>query len=769
MNYQSKDESAIEPPGWGGDDGAAGGNDAASGGNQGGGPAGGMDIRALWGMFWRRKWILVFCVMLGAGAAYLHLKQQVSLFTASTEIMLIGEQENVVDLDAVVQGLPGRDPATDQIQIITSQRIIDRVVDRLRLDQDPEFNPALRPRKVSLQDTMLEALQGGIFAGLFPEEIEVEQVVDEAARAARLRLAIEGGVRGRMGVSRVGRTRAIRISFTSTNPAKAALIANTIADLYIVDQLETKFEATQRASAWLNERLSGLKQTVERSEAAVEAYKADLALGAGQGAELNQQQIGALNAELITARAALAEAEARFSQVQSQINQGGLSAAANVVNSPLILTLRTNLSTLRRREAELSQTYGDRHPNMINVRAEISDAQNAIAAEVRKIIEGLRNDVAIAQARTRTLEESVSELEDRSIELSRASVQLRQLEREAEADRLIYENFLNRFRETSEQEDLQTADARVLSQATPPFGPSSPNRRKILAAGAAGGTALGLGLIILLEMLANTFRAAAEVTSRTGKPVLASVPTFGRGRRRRRQVLDYVRDKPASALAEAIRTLRTALLLTNIDKPPRVVMVTSSVPGEGKSTTALLLAHMSTQMNKSAIVVDCDIRRPTLYKTFDIQGEAGLLSVLDGTTPLEEAVAVDEATGLHVLPTTSSIPQAADVLSSARFRQLIDALRARYDLVILDTPPILLVSDAGAVGKLSDATVYAVRWNHTPREATVQGIDALQDLGIKVAGCVVTLVDRKEEARYAYGQYGYGYGYYAGKDSYYVN
>ena len=406
---------------------------------------------------------------------------------------------------------------------------------------------------------------------------------------------------------------------------------------------------------------------------------------------------------------------------------------------------------------------------MINIRAEIRDAESAIAAEVRKTIEGLRNDVAVARARERTLADGVAELEDRSVTLSRASVELRQLEREAEADRLIYETFLNRFRETSEQEDLQTADARLLARATPPLAPSAPNRRKILAVAGAGGAGLGLGLVVLLEMLANTFRAATEVTARTGRPVLSTLPQFGRGRRRRREVLDYVREKPNSALAEAVRRLRTALFLSDIDTPPRVVMVTSSVPGEGKSTTALLLAHMSLQMNKSAIVVDCDIRRPTLSETFGIEKGGGLLPVLEGGIPLEEAVTVDASTGLHVLPTAEAIPQAADVLSSARFRQLVAALRDRYDLVILDTPPVLPVSDAAAIGKLADAAIYAVRWNHTPRETAAQGLAALDEIGVRIAGCVMTLADQRAEASYAYARYGQGHGRHTGADAYYAN
>lgn len=736
-----------------------------------------LDLRALWNVLWRRKALLAVSVLLALGAGAVYLKRQVPLYTASAEIMLTGREETVVNLHEVVENLNGHDRnlASNELRIIASQRLIGQVIDRLRLDRDPEFNATLAPsgRLDAGTEDLETALRAGLLGTLLDPLLgpETQEIVDEASRTRRERLAVERAFRDRLAVWGIPRTQSIGIAFTSDDPVKAALIANTLADLYIVDQLETKFEATQRASAWLSRRIDGLKQKVRNAEAAVEAFKARQSIGPGQGSDVTRQQIAELNARLIAARAARAEAEARFAQVETRARTGGAAAAADVVSSALILTLRTNLSELRRRAAELGQTYGAKHPNMINIRAEIRDAESAIAAEVQKTIEGLRNDVAVARARERTLADGVAELEDRSVTLSRASVELRQLEREAEADRLIYETFLNRFRETSEQEDLQTADARLLARATPPLTPSAPNRRKLLAFAGAGGTGLGLGLVLLMELLANTFRAASEVADRTGRPVLSTLPRFGhrRGRKRRRAVLDYVREKPNSALAEAVRRLRTALFLSDIDTPPRVVMVTSSVPGEGKSTTALLLAHMSLQMNKTAIVVDCDIRRPTLSETFGIESKGGLLSVLEGGIALEEAVTVDAESGLHVLPTAEAIPQAADVLSSARFRQLIAALRERYDLVILDTPPVLPVSDAAAIGKLADTAIYAVRWNHTPRETAAQGLAALDALGVRIAGCVVTLVDQRAEAGYAYARYGQGHGRHAGADAYYAN
>ena len=722
-----------------------------------------IEIRAVVHVLWVRKWALILSFALCMGVAHLILQSIEKRYTASAEVMLNNRETNVVDIERVVSDLGGHDVSANEQRVLTSQRLLQQVVDRLRLDRDPEFNAALRPRSflVAWRASAMAALARGPFSAVFDAP---EDVVDTAFEQERERLGILESFREALEIDGVPFTRSITISVTSTDPAKAALIANTLADLYIVDQLETKFDATRRASAWLNERIGELKHKVETAEAAVEAFKAEQAIGDGQGSDLTAQQIAELNSELINARARAAEAKARFDQVQRRVQTGGYGAAADVVSSQLIVTLRTELAELVRRAAELSTRYGEKHPKMIDVRAQIADARVAIGREIRKTVEGLRNDVAVARAREAALEQSLTDLEDKSVALSRSSVALRQLEREAEADRLIYENFLNRFRETTEQEDLQVADARLLSVATPPLTPSKPRTKKILLIAAALGLALGLGLVVLLEMLSNTFRAVAEVGERTGLPVLAALPEYRR-RRKRRQVLDYVREKPNSALAEAARALRTALFLSNIDRPPQVVMVTSSVPEEGKSTTCLLLAQMSAQANRRAIIVDCDIRRPTLQKTFPVALSTGLISVLDGSSTLDNAIVTDPESGLDFLPVLHPLPQAADILSSERFVALIGELRERYDLVLLDTAPTLLVSDAVAIGKLADAALYAVRWSHTPREAVMQGIERLSELGIRIAGCVVTLVDRHREGRYAY----VNYGYYAGSDIYYTN
>ncbi|MBK0398726.1 polysaccharide biosynthesis tyrosine autokinase [Limibaculum sp. M0105] len=726
------------------------------------------DLRSALRLLWVRKWMLIIPVLFCVGLAAVVLQKVPRLYTATAEVMLNTRQTNVVDIETVVTGIPADSKFVDgEIAVITSAQLMSRVVEKLRLDRDPEFNSSLRPTPFLSEwiDSVKASLPEKLRLALGFEEVDA--LANPAEQAERERLSVVRALQRAVDVRQRGLSVVILIGMESEDPRKAALIANTVADQYLVDQLEAKFEATQRATSWLNERVSELRERVEASEAAIEAFKEQQTVSNEQGVDITTQQLAELNSQLITARGAVAEARARYAQVDRRIQEGGINAAANVLSSPLILTLRQQRAELQRRRAELSNRYGNRHPTMINLEAEISDVSSAVVAEVRKIVEGLRNDVAVAEAREAALVDSLEALEGRSLNLARSSVELRQLEREAAADRLIYENFLNRFRETSEQDGLLQPDARIIASAEPPSVPSSPQSKLVLAVAGAGGLLGGLALIFLVEMLNRTFRLPEEVEAATGASVLAYIPSLGR-RHRHRQILNYALQKPNSALSESIRNLRTALFLANVDAPPKVVMVTSSLSGEGKSITSMLLARASAQMRKSSVIVDCDIRRPMMQTAFGLEHrDADLISVLQDRTSLDDAIVYDKENDVHLVPVMQRSPQAADILSSQRFANLIEELRGRFDFVVLDVPPVLLVSDACVVGKYADLSIYVIAWDSTRREAATQGIRLLRSLGIRVAGAVLTFVNRDRASRHASSMQS-AFAYY-GNDDYYVN
>lgn len=737
--------------------------------------AGGLELGKLINMVWRGKWVVLLCAVFAGAAAFVMVKQQTPIYSATTLLLIQGDQQNVVSVQQVVSGVDTSSVGLQtESEIIRSDQLADRVIGQLRLDLDPEFNPALGGGERGLFGRLVASVSEDLARLFFgpppppppaPSEDGVVPPYDPT-NGALVRLLFKNAVRVQMRPL----SRALAIVVSSTDPAKAALIANTIADQYIVDRLQARFEGTQRATIWLNERLADLRENVRAAERSVEEYRATLTEQAGSTIELTEAQLSQLNTNLIEARARTAEAEVRYQQVLALSRRGtDITAAAEVQASSTIQGLRTKLADLGRRQAELATRYGPRHPTMVNLRAEIEDTRREIRSELEQIVQTLRSELAVARAREESLQAQVDGLQGTSLEQSQGALRLRELQREAEAAALIYQNFLNRFNETSAQQTAEEREARVISQAIRPSIPSSPNVRRSVMLGLGLGAVIGFGIIFLLERLNNTFRSRSDVETRLGIPVLATTPSLG-ARRRRSDMLSYVEDRPNSALSEAIRNVRTSILLSNIDSPPRVVLVTSSIPSEGKSTLALLLASTSARMGKKAVLVDCDMRRPTVADAFPVAPAGDLVGVLTGEVALRDAIVGDiETDNLCALPSLVAKGNPADLINSQRFRKLMDTLSDHFDMVVIDSPPVSLVTDARILATIADATILAVRWDETPTDLVVESLQQLEDVGANVVGATLTMVDERRQASYSYGYRGRYGRYYAGDRSYYVN
>lgn len=738
-----------------------------------------IDLRSLVTKLWRGKWILIVSVFLFGLAGYLAVSQITPIYQATAKVMFDLTRRNIVDVEQlVIPAAVSENTLQNQIEVLKSTSLIERVVRLERLDSDPEFNPRLREAKptivdslrsfISLPPSILDTLQAlGIVAPPAPQGPPPDP---EEIAALERRLVITN-VQARLGLRPVEGSKVIDLSFYSENPETAARVANRMAEQYIVDQLEAKLEATRAATDWLTTRVEELRLKVQGAENAVEQARAELSLEAGQSLEITQQQLQSLNATLSVTRNAATSAQSTFERLEAAVRENrDFGAIPEFRESELIRAFRSRSVDLTSKRAALVGTVPATHPALLQVEAQLVEVDANIKLEAARVVEAARSQWVAQQAQREQLEAEVRLLETKGLEQSREQVALRQLEREAQANRVLYENFLARLTETSQQEELQTADARILSVAERPFTPLSQARQRMLLAALFLGLLFGLMVIFILDKLNNTFRAVQQLEAVSGETVLGTIPAVGR-RVRRRDVLKNFKEKPKSSLAEAVRSLRTSILFSNVDSPPQVVMFTSSIPREGKSTTSMLVAMTSRQMGKSAIIVDCDLRLPALARLLNADDkEPGLLSVIAGNVTLEQAIFRDPMTGLHVLMTKSSEPRtslsAADVLSSKRFLELIQQLKASYDLVILDTPPALIVADARILSSLADAVVYVVRWDHTPRGAVMEGLKELRAVRAPVAGVVLSLMNEARASKYNYD----GYSYYRGKHKdYYIS
>jgi capsular exopolysaccharide synthesis family protein len=579
-------------------------------------------------------------------------------------------------------------------------------------------------------------------AALGLEDEAAEQPVVERTPEDEARLLHEQVVDGYLAgleVTPSEDARLITVTYVSEDPAMAARLANAAAETYIEDQLATKAGETRAAYSWLQDRAVELQEKVEASARAIEAQRRQSGLVDVEGSTLLAQQLARFNVQLIEARGQRAEAQARYEQVQRLVDDGGIDSAAAVLDSLLIQKLREQETEVLREIAELKTQFREGHPKLSLAESELGNLRTKIQAEVAKIATNLGNELEIARVKEGNLQAEVNRLEAMTDEQQAATVTLSALETELDANQKLFDTILDRLKETSVQDEtLVRPDARIISTATEPLDPSFPRKRLIVGVAFMAATLLGVVLALVIEQLDAGFRDANQVEQVTGAPVIGVLPRIGGMRARAPQ--NEVLERPGSGYSEAIRTLRTSLLLSNVDRPPRLIVVTSSLPSEGKTSTAIALARTAAKAGQRAIVLDADLRNPSLHRALEVKNDQGLIDVLLGKGTFEDVVRIDFPSGAHFVVAGPAAPHPADLLGSGPMKALLRTLAATYDLVIIDTPPVLAVSDTLVLQRSVDKTVFVVRWERTRRDIALNGLRALIQAGADLAGIVVSQV-----------------------------
>jgi capsular exopolysaccharide synthesis family protein len=557
-------------------------------------------------------------------------------------------------------------------------------------------------------------------------------------------------------VSREEFTRVIRISFTFENPKLAADAANTLADVYVQNTLDVKYAGTREAAQWLNEQLAELRQSVEESEAAAEQIRQGEALVQGRSTQMVSEQISALNRELIEAKAKTDRIKGRLSQIEElRRSPNWEEHSTPMLESDLVQALRLEKFKLEREAAELSNRYGKRHPKIMNIRAEIADVQSKIQSEFEKYVTVAHNELAIAQSRERSLRRNLNALNNQVGDLNQAEIRLRALEREAEANRTLYEAFLARYKQTNIQEEVQQPDARVLSYAEVPRAPSYPPKNKYLYTAIAVAVGLGLALVYALEMLDKGFRTVRQVEQQTGLHVLGIIPSVNLSKEHAKRIEDLITRQSHSRFTESINLLYSHLKWPADGGPAKTVLVSSALPKEGKTSIAISLARRAAYLGDKTLLIDGDFRHPHATRHLGLQLSPGLSELLANDTTLENALQKDDKSGAYVLSPGRGKEDPVALIGSEGFRVLLKSLKESFDLIIFDSSPILAVAEAQLLARVVDQTLVLVRWGKTPRQATMTAIKQLQEFGARVSGVALTQVNLNAQSYYGYGEYGY--------------
>jgi succinoglycan biosynthesis transport protein ExoP len=729
-----------------------------------------LNLREVWRGLKRRKLALLAPVVLITLGVFLWAKQQPPMYTALGLLHVQNRDAPVVAIEGVVEELAA-DPASIQseVQLLTSPAFIRRVVDKLNLTQDPEFASWLIKEEAGWFSRLLEVLNpmqyvpAHWWAGLGSEP--TQPASDPAARALN---KVIGTVTDRLTVEQVGQSYVISLSFLSQDPVKAARIVNAMLDEYLGAQIEAKYAAADRATEWLRKRIDELRGKVLEAEAKIIEYRTKNHLVNTDANNPLTLQFFQLNTQLALAQAQRAEAEARLTRARGMLDSGGIANAVLVLKSSLMDSLRAQETELIRRLADMRSVYGENHPQMISTRVEIQSVRDKMVDEARRIVDDLENEVSVATAREKELQNSMARLQGDAAEVDLAGAGLSALQGEVDTNRQLFQTFLARFREIIQQQDLQESDAKILSAANPPNAPSHPQVMLLTLIAFAASLVIGVLLVFVIERWHADygFRSADEIQAALGVRALALVPDLSRRETQGVAAEDYILQKPNSAYAEALQRVRTGLFLIDGERPPKTLLISSSVPLEGKSTIAASLARQSARSGLKVILIDADLRRPRLHEVIGLPNQNGLSEVLTGRADPESAIKRDEKSGLDFLPAGVGVVSPPDLFRSSTMKILLEETAAYYDLVIIDSPPIAAVSDSFTLSGLVDKTIYVIRWEQTPRHVALAGIRQMVDAGADIAGIVVARVDVKKHARYGYADSGYYQGSYR---KYYVN
>jgi polysaccharide biosynthesis transport protein len=719
------------------------------------------DLRRLTSSFRKRLRLFNAVALAVFVGVVLFTVQATPKYTATAKVMLDTRKEQVTDVQAVLSGMAVDSPSVDtEVEVLRSRQLAERVVKALKLEDDPEFNYGLR--KPGGLAAVTQAV-GSMFGASRPHEPTLNAIEGQKAHE-RIVDTVLGGLQ----VRRAGLTYVINVAYESEDPAKAADIANKFAELYLLEQLEAKFDATKQATTWLNARLDELRGQVQADEAAVQQYKIANNLLSAAGTNLTEQEISNYNTTLATAQAQVAEDQARLRTARQQMAGGSTGEdVGEALSSPVIGELRKQRAEISARVADLQGRYGDRHPDMLKAKRELSDLDTQIQQEVGRIISNLQARAQVSQQRAAAIGGSLGGARGTLAANSRAMVRLNELQRNADASRTLYESYLNRFKETSTQQGLEQSDSRVVSKAKIPTGQSSPKVQLNLAVGLALALAAGFAAVMVAEGLDAGLTTAEDVERRLEAPFLGAVPLLSSiSDDPSLSPLDHVVQKPLSAFSEAFRNLRASLLYSRLGEPVKVVAVTSALPGEGKTTTSICLGRTAAQQGARVVIVDCDLRRQTVNRLLEGQPIVGLLEVLSGEAQLDEALTLDPTSGAYVLPLAKGGFTPKDVFGSPAMDRLLDELRARFDFIILDTAPVLPVADTRVLAPKADVVMFLARWRKTPQDAIEAAFRMLSGTGAYVAGVALTQVDMRQQSKYGYGDSGY---YYAEYKKYYAS
>jgi len=690
-----------------------------------------LHLRDYWKIIVKFRWFVISCFVIITATGIVWTFMQKPVYRATSTIWIEKEAPKVVSFQEVLSvDTSTTDYYQTQYQVLQSQTIARKVIFKLKLYNNPEF-------------VTLDGLPR-----------EPPKNYDE------INIGIVNTFLSKLKIEPVRNSRIVKINYDTYTPELSAQIANAVADVYIEQNLETKTGVSQEAVGWLQKKIEELRKKVEESEMKVQKYKEENQIISIEEKEtITAQRLNELNQQLMDAQVKRVEAETRYMNLKRLGREPEMiQSTQEVIGNSFIQSLKAKEVELENQYAEMSKKYGPKHPQMVRLKSQMDEIKKRINLEVKKIINSIRTEYEVAKAREETIRKAFEEMKREAQEFNKKSIEFGVLKRQAESDRQMYELLLKRLNEASVGEDIQAVNVRIVDRAVVPTNPIKPRKLLNIGLSVLIGIFAGVGFAFFFEYLDNTFRTPEDVEDVLGIPFLGIVPDIKLHEDEGEDIRDLiVFKKPRSTSAEAFRSVRTNLLLSSADQKPGVILITSPGPFEGKSLITINLSLILAQTGERVLLVDGDMRKPRVHKAFGLDDSKGLSTLLTGHSDIKEVIFESVIPNIYLLPAGPKPPNPAELLGSEKMGEVIRELRKKFEFIIIDSPPLIAVTDAAVLSTLVDGVVLILKAGQTTKELAKRAAKTLKDVNAKIVGAILNDVDLERDRYYYYYPYYYRY------------
>ena len=690
-------------------------------------------------VLYKRRWPALTLFLIVFGGCCIYTFTATRIYSARVQILIEKESSNVVAFkEAVERNQIADDYYQTQYRILQSRAIARRTLDALQLWQHPQFADAGDQSGGLLR--IVTKIQPG--SGSSTDRTEAPSPEETRAQSRTIDAFLSA-----LTVSPIRNSRLVELTFDSPDPALSARVANGVAKAYIEQSLEFKFLSSKEASDWLADRLGDQRKQVEKSEQALQRYREQTtdAVSLEERQNIVVQKLADLNTAVTRAKTERLEKEAAYNQIRTlQNDHEALDIFPAILSNAFVQQQKAELADLQRQQAQLSEKLGANHPDMLKIGLAIRTAEAKIQAETIKIVQAMQSDYQRSLSQERSLTAALEQQKRDALDLNRKGIEYGVLLRDAASNRQIFESLMQRTKETGISGELRTSNIRVVDAAETPRRPVTPNTRNNLLIGLISGSVLAIGLAFFFEYIDNRIKTPDEIPRYLGIPFLGMVPAL------------FLNDSQAPLISvatplnfgESFRALRTNVIFSSTEPGLRSVVVTSTAPSEGKTLVATNLAVALAQSGQRVLLIDADMRKPRVHAVFGKAREPGLSDVLVGTAKFAQTIHATAVQGLWLIPAGTPPPNPAELLSAKRFADLMASLGRHFDWAIIDTPPIMAVTDSAIVSHLTSGVLFVIGAEMTNRYAAQRAVAQLGRAKAKFVGAVLNRVDLKHHAYY---------------------